>query len=592
MEIGAYLRPLRRWWRLLLASTALAAASSTCYVLLQPPLYEARTTLMIGQALGNPNPTGNEFVLSQQLTVTYADLVQRRPVREQTMAELGLASLPEYVALPLPERQLLEIVVLDTIPARAKAVADELARQLILQSPTAPQPEEQQRQAFISAQLTSLQANILQTQSEITAKGVELEIAFSALEISGLESDLFALQTKLDTLQANYAALLATTSEGAINAIEVIEPARLPLQPSDSDKTETVLAVMAIAFVLGVVTAYLLEYLDDTIRTPEDLASYTQTAILPSISELGGPRAGVPILAQDTSGSPVTESFRALRTGLYAATANDLGRVLLITSATPREGKSLVAANLAAVLAEAEKKVILIDADLRRPAQHKLFATSGEKGLSELLVALDGHGPVLPFVLDDVRQGEMVNGSIQPIGSTRLALMVAGSVNAEAVRLLGSDKMKAVLESASEAADYVIVDSPSLLIEAADLIVRKRYDPSWRRKYAVQLYERTRRRKGRAMAVAAAGRYLAEATYWVFKNSEHYREPVLAVADTLMLSTQVDGVILVAGAGLILRRQLTETIQRLSDVKANIVGVVLNQQRAGTRENAPEPSAS
>jgi Mrp family chromosome partitioning ATPase len=170
--------------------------------------------------------------------------------------------------------------------------------------------------------------------------------------------------------------------------------------------------------------------------------------------------------------------------------------------------------------------------------------------------------------------------------------MVAGSVNPEAVRLLGSDKMKAVLENASQGVDYVIVDSPSLLIEAAGLIVRKRYEPSWRRKYAVQVYERTRRRKGRAVAVAAAARYLAEATYWVFKNSEHYRGPVLAVADTLMLSTQVDGVVLVAGAGSILRRQLAETIQRLGDVRANVVGVVLNRQKAGVKETSHEPAGA
>lgn len=584
MELGEFLRPLRRWWRLLLASTALAAASSCCYVLRQPAMYEARTTLMIGQALGNPNPTGNELALSQQLTGTYADLVQRRPVREQTMAVLGLHSLPEYRANPLPDRQLLEIVVLDTDPVRAKAVADELARQLILQSPTAPQPEEQQRQAFISDQLASLQANILQTQSEITATGVELENAFSALEISELESEITALQTKLNTLQSNYAALLASTSEGAVNAIEVIEPATLPLVPNDSDKTETVLVVVAIALILAVGTAYLLESLDDTIRTPEDLARVNRTANLPSIPEFRWGRGSLPILAQDAWSSPVTESFRALRTGLYAASVNKLRRVLLITSATPREGKSLVAANLAAVLAEAEKKVLLIDADLRRPMQHKLFGVSGDQGLAELLVALDGPG--------QSDRGEMIKRATQPTGSTRLALMAAGTMTPEAVRLLGSDKMKALLETVSQSVDYVIVDSPSLLIEAADVIVRQRHDPSWRRKYAVQLYERTRRRKGHAAAVGAAARYLAEATYWVFKNGETYRGPVLAVADALMLSTQVDGVVLVAGAGSILRRQLAETFQRLGDVKANVVGVVLNQQKTGVKETHHDHSGA
>lgn len=585
MELGAFLSPIRRWWRLVLASTALAAASSFCYVLLQPAMYEARTTLIIGQALGNPNPTGNELALSQQLTVTYADLVQRGPVREQTMAVLGLNSLPDYTAYPLPDRQLLEIAVVDTIPERAKAIADELARQLILQSPTAPQPEEQQRQAFIDDQLASLQANILQTQSEITASRVELESAFSALEIGELEREISALQTKLNTLQSNYAALLASTSEGAINAIEVFEPATLPTKPNDSDKTETVLVVSAIALVLAVGTAFLLEFLDDTIRTPEDMAGVNRSANLPSIPEFDGGRGSVSITAQDLWNSPVTESFRALRTGVYAATAKNPGRVLLITSATPREGKSLVAANLAAVLAEAEKKVLLIDANLRRPVQDKLFGISGDHGLAELLVALDTPG-------DPDHWGEVIKRAIQPIGSTRLALMVAGTASAEAVRLLGSDRMKALLEAVSWDVDHVIVDSPSLLVEAANVGVRRRQDPNWLRKNAIQLYRRYRRRKGTVAAVGATARYLAAATIWTLKNSEPYRGPVLAVADSLMLSTQVDGVVLVASAGSIQRRQLAETFQRLGDVKAKVVGVVLNRLKAGGRGTDHEYSGA
>jgi Mrp family chromosome partitioning ATPase len=205
--------------------------------------------------------------------------------------------------------------------------------------------------------------------------------------------------------------------------------------------------------------------------------------------------------------------------------------------------------------------------------------------LAELLVSLDGPGQT-------DRQGEMIERAIQPIGSTRLALMAAGSTSPEAVRLLGSDKMKALLETVSRAVDYVIVDSPSLLIEATHVIVRQRNDPSWRLKYAVRVYERTRRRKGRAVAVGAAARYLAQATLWALKNSEPYQEPVLAVADALMLSTQVDGVVLVARAGSIQRRQLAETIRRLGDVKANVVGVVLNQQKAGVKEASHEYSGA
>src|SRR5687768_14227278 len=129
MDIQAYLRPVFRWWWLILAATLLAAVSSYLQVRQQPPLYVASTTLIIGRAFDDPNPTGSELTLGQQLAETYADLAQRRVVREATMTALGLTSLPEYSASPLPNRQLLEITVIDTSPERAKAVADELANQ-------------------------------------------------------------------------------------------------------------------------------------------------------------------------------------------------------------------------------------------------------------------------------------------------------------------------------------------------------------------------------------------------------------------------------------------------------------------------------
>jgi polysaccharide biosynthesis transport protein len=507
MELNVYLRPLRRWWWLLLVSTLLAAASSYWYVSQQPSLYEATTTLMIGQGFEDPNPTGMEFALSQQLTETYADLVQRQPVREQTMTALGLTELPVYIAQPLPNRQLLEIVVVDTNPQMAKAVADELANQLILQSPTAPRPEDQEREAFIDEQLTSLQTNIQQTQSDIATKRVELESAFSALEIRELQTELAALQTKLDTLQSNYAALLANTSEGAANTITVIEPATLPLEPNDSEKPLTVLSASALAFALAVATAYLLEYLDNTVRTPEDVAVVNGVAHLPGIPKFPANSSKIPVLAQDAALSPVTDAFRALRTGLYAAMANKPGKIFLITSAAPKEGKSIIAANLAAVLAEGGKRVRLIDADLRRPRQHKLFNVASDSGLADLLVALEGHDR-------SNGSGEMIERVTKKLDMANLGLITAGSNPVEGTRLLGSDTMKMLLQTISQHVDYVIIDSP----------------------------------------------------------------PLLAVADPFMLSTQVDGVILVASASSIPRKQVEQALHRLSEANANVVGVVLNHQ--------------
>lgn len=510
MELNVYFRPLKRWWWLLLLSTVLAIASSYWYVSQQPSSYEAVTTLIIGQAVEAPDLTGNDVNLSVQLAETYADLAQRQPVRDRTMAALELTSLPEYIARPLPNRQMIEIVVIDTVPERAQAVADELAKQLVLESPTAPDPEEQEQEAFINRQLASLRENIEQTESDISAKQAELETTFSALEINEIQLEIEALQIKLESLQNYFAALLATTTEGSANSISVIEPANLPSRPNNSDKILLVVIASTLAFALAAGTAYLLEYLDDTVHTPEEVVRAKGVADLPTIPEFPSNGNGVPVLAHDAPLSPALDAFRALRTGLLAAMVNRPSKIFLITSAAPREGKSTVAANLAAVLAEGRKKVLLIDADLRRPMQHKLFNVAGNYGLGELLVMLEGHER-------PNGSGEMIERAIQKLQPGNLSLIAAGSKPVDGSRLLGSDAMKVLLQTVSQHVDYIVIDSP----------------------------------------------------------------PLLAVADAYMLSTEVDGVILVAGVSSIPRKQVEQALNRLNDVNARVVGVVLNRQKVG-----------
>jgi capsular exopolysaccharide synthesis family protein len=513
MDLSAYFRPLRRWWWLLVASTLLAIASSYLYVSQQPPLYTARTTLVIGGAFEDPNPTGSELALGQQLAETYADLAQRRPVREQTMAALGLKGLPEYSAYLLPNRPLLEIAVVDTDPQRAKAVANELARQLILQSPTAPRPEDQEREAFIDDQLSSLQVNIQETEAEIIAKGAELENTLGALDISRLQDEINALQTKLSTLQSNYAALLANTKSGAVNSIEVIEPATLPSAPTDSGKTQLILVAAALALALAAGTAYLIEYLDTTVRTPEDLARGNRFPSLASIPEFHWNGGSTPVLAPEAQGTLAGNVFRALRTGLYVATADLPGKIFLITSAAPKEGKSTVAANLATVLSQGDKSVLLIDADMHRPTQHKLFGISRGYGLADLLVALKEEGL-------SGGSAPAIDRAIQKIDPMGISLITAGSNLDGAAGLLGSKAMQTFLETVAKDIDYVLIDSP----------------------------------------------------------------PLLAVVDALMLSTQVDGVVMVTSAGVIPRKRLDQALSRLNDVKANVVGMVLNRQKGALEE--------
>jgi capsular polysaccharide biosynthesis protein len=143
MEIKTLINPLLRWWWLILASTIVAMVASFFATLRQPPIYQSQTTLIIGRAINDPNPTSGEINLAEQLASTYADIANREPVRNATMQSLGLTSLPSYTAGALPNSQIIQIQVTDVNPVRAQAVADELAKQLIAQSPTAANPEDE-----------------------------------------------------------------------------------------------------------------------------------------------------------------------------------------------------------------------------------------------------------------------------------------------------------------------------------------------------------------------------------------------------------------------------------------------------------------
>lgn len=521
MEVKDYLLPLRKWWWLILATTLVAALSSFLAVRQQPAIYQSRTTLMIGRAIDDPNPTGAEFYLSQQLAQTYADIAQREPVRHETMAALGLSWLPEYAARAVPNTQLIEIAVTDTSPERAQAVANELGNQLIQLSPTGTRLEDQERQTFINQQLDNLETQIEQTQTEIQTRQDELGELFSARQIADTQNQIAALQAKLATLQVNYASLLANTRQGAINTLAVIEPATLPGTPIGPDRLLTIATAAAIGMALAAGAAYLLEYLDDTVKTPDDIKQLVNLPTLAGIAQIKMDEGSDGLVTVRHPRSPVSEAYRLLRTGIQFATVDAPSRSLLVTSANPTEGKSLTAANLAVVMAQAGYKVLLLDADLRRPTQHTIFPVSRDNGLTNLLLML----PPAEWVestdnltADMADSRALFAAALQSSGEPGLWVLPSGPIPPNPSELLGSSKMKAVLAELVGRFDILIVDSP----------------------------------------------------------------PSLAVTDALVLSSFMDAVLLVVDAGTTRRTHLRQAVEKLREVsvrgqRARLVGVVLNR---------------
>ena len=456
MELRRYFYPLFRWWWLLLTATLVAALFSLLATLQQAPVYQASTTLMIGRLIENPNPSSNEFYLSQQLAETYSDIASRDRVRNETMQALGLSFLPRYEAHALPNSQLIEIVVVDTVPERAQAVANELANQLIKSSPTGAQ-QAQSQQEFITEQLEDIRVQIEDTKVEITRLQNELGNQDSARQITDTQNQIAALQTKLSSLQANYASLFSITSQGAVNTLSVIEPAGLPTRPIGPGRIVSVLLAAAIGLALAVAAAYLIENLDDTIRRPEDVKRVIQAPVLGYIADMGEDDENeAPLYVVKNPRHPVVEAYRSLRTNLDFAGVDKPLRSLLVTSSDTQVGKTSLASNLAVVMAQGEKRVILLDADLRRPRVHEYFEIANTLGLSDVFL----NRASIEEVIRDFRD-------------KNVRVITAGTMPPNPTELLGSRKMDQILARLVDMADMVIIDGPPFVVADAAVLSSK-----------------------------------------------------------------------------------------------------------------------
>ncbi len=457
MEIKEIITPLLKWWWLLLVSTLVAAVASFIAVSQQPPLYAASTTLMTGRIITDPNPSYTELYMGQQLAATYADIAGRQPVRQATMDALGLTWLPTYSVRPVEQTQLIVINVQDTDPIRAAAVANELANQLILKTPTNPQVDPE-RQAFIDQQLDDLQVEIQETRNEIIENQDKLAGLISARQISDAQTQIAALESKLRSLQNNYSSLLASSQQGASNTLNIIEPATIPTAPIGSNVLMTVLSAAAIGLVLAAGAAYLLEYLDNTVKDPDEIKKLTDLPTLAGIAHISGERYREKLITIQHPRSPISEAYRSLRTNIQFSIIDFPGnKKLLVTSPNPTEGKSITVANLGAVFAQAGNQVLVMDTDLRKPVQHRLFQLSNKTGLTDFLLGVNESQ-----IKDEVKS--LIKWCMQKTEVEGLHVLTSGPLPPNPSELLGSEKMRKTLATLSEIYDYIIMDSPPGLI--------------------------------------------------------------------------------------------------------------------------------
>jgi len=286
---------------------------------------------------------------------------------------------------------------------------------------------------------------------------------FEAARFAEKSIQLGILQRKVDTNRYLYDALIKKMKESGITErsqavnVWVIEKAQLPKNPAKPRKKRNILLGIILGLFGGVGLAFFLEYLDNTVKTPEDIEEKFDIPVISTIDFLKDKEQTILQNVLTDSSSLIAESFKGLRTAITLSSADTPLKTLLISSVTPGEGKSSISACLAVTIAQAGKKVLLIDADMRRPVQHKHFNLENTSGLSSFLAGVsEGEGLELSTPVEN------------------LDVITAGPVPPNPSELLSSKRFTTLISDAAEIYDRIIIDTPPLA-SVTDPVILSQY---------------------------------------------------------------------------------------------------------------------
>ncbi len=412
----------RRKWIVIVAVVASVAGALTM-ALLQEPIYEAEAQMLVeprlGAAVFQQDPTLNVQNLERAIQ-TEIQVLEGQRVRERVQEDLGLDALPANVrASPVGTTDVVSVKVRSKDPRTAQLLADAYV------------------QAYSSTRREQAIDTLQLAEAELSDKVDELQAQIDTADPAqraALVTQQAAFKERLDQLQIDAALTTGGTS--------VVKSADLPTTPVEPRPLRTVVLAAFVGLLLGLAAAFLVDYLDDSIRTADDLQGLTEAPVL-AVVPVEPPPDNRPIALSEPHEFAV-EIYRGLRTNVQFLGLDRALRVIQVTSSLPGEGKTTTATNLAVVLAQAGNRTLLIDADLRKPRIHEVFAVKPSPGFTELMLGEDSG-----MVVHDVGDG--------------LHIVTAGAVPPNPSEMLSTPRVAATLADLGSRYDYVILDSPPVL---------------------------------------------------------------------------------------------------------------------------------
>lgn len=448
MELRDYLNVLRARRSLILLATIVVSVVALAVSLVQPPTYESEAQVLISERDTGAAIFGTVLPeLSSQperALQTQVQLVQVRPVAEAAIKQLGLQETPERLMSRLTvnaisQTNLIAIKAVAPSAGEAEALANAIAEEYVLSARA-------RKRASIKAAADEVEQRLDQARAEILSLS-------DRIQASGRSDDMVA---ELQIATGTYSTLAEKLEQLRINEqLEagsgvVVQDAVASSEPIAPQPARNALLGLFVGLVFGVSMAFLFEYLDNTIKSTDEAEKVYGAPVLGTIpQDKLGKEAKRRLAFESAPGSSTAEAYRVLRNSLdFINFEHDL-KTLLITSAAPSEGKSTVAANLAAALAQAGKRVVLVSVDFRRPTTEQFFQVNNMIGLSDVLLGTHS-----------------LKTALQQPSNEQLLILTSGKMPPNPSELLGSTKMEEVIASLKEWGDWVIIDAPPLLAVA------------------------------------------------------------------------------------------------------------------------------